>query len=87
MKSGHKDKGKHYRFSYKGINLDPARVCQIYGTSHPMQGVIVKKALCAGGRGKKSVIEDIEDIITAAERWLEMLREDEETEMEKKNEE
>jgi|TARA_R110000744_G_scaffold88901_1_gene173090 DNA-directed RNA polymerase subunit L len=73
-----KDKGLHYRFQYKGLNLDPARIMLIYDANHPMQRTILKKALCAGDRGKKNIKEDIEDIINAAERWLQMIAEDEE---------
>lgn len=74
-----KDTGQHYRFEYKGIKLDPARIMWIYSQGypmHPMQGAIVKKALCAGRRGHKDLIHDLEDIITAATRWKEMLLED-----------
>lgn len=72
------DKGAHYRFEYKGIKLDPSRILTIYGASHPMQQAIVKKGLCAGNRGKKDLIEDLDDIICAAERWKEMIAEDSE---------
>lgn len=73
------DKGAHYRYSYHGIKLDPARIIQIYNANkNAMQGAIIKKALCAGDRGKKSLLEDIDDIICAAERWKEMINEDEE---------
>lgn len=70
------DTGKHYRFSYKGIKLDPARICLIYGVSNPLQCAIIKKSLCTGKRGKKNLVDDIKDIICAAERWLEMIEED-----------
>lgn len=70
------DTGSHYRFVYKGIKLDPARIVQIYGCSNLMAGTIVKKALCAGQRGHKDLIKDLDDIITAAERWKEMVLED-----------
>lgn len=66
------DTGKHYRFIYKGIKLDPARICEIYGVTHGMAHAIVKKGLMAGQRGHKDLIQDIDDIITAAERWKEM---------------
>lgn len=71
------DNGKHYRFEYKGIKLDPARICQIYKITNLVQGSIVKKALCAGNRGHKDIKKDINDIITACNRWLEMIDEDE----------
>ncbi len=72
------DTGSHYRFEYKGIKLDPARIFIIYGITNPLQMAIIKKGLVTGKRGKKSIFEDIDDIITACERWKEMLLEDEE---------
>ena len=71
------DKGKHYRREYKGVKLDPARILKIYEQGDLLMGAIVKKALCAGNRGHKSFREDLEDIICAAQRRLEMLDEDE----------
>lgn len=72
-----KDTGSHYRFVYKGIKLDPARICKIYKVENLVQGSIIKKALCAGNRGHKDLKKDINDIITACHRWLEMIEEDE----------
>lgn len=70
------DHGGHYRFEYKGIKLDPARIVTIYGCDNLMAGTIVKKALLAGRRGPKDTIQDLNDIICAAERWIEMIKED-----------
>lgn len=70
------DAGKHYRFEYKGIKLDPARILMIYNQTDILLGTIVKKALCAGNRGHKDFEQDLKDIICAAERRLEMLEED-----------
>jgi len=70
------DQGAHYRFEYKGIKLDPARILTIYRQGDPLLGAIVKKALCAGNRGHKDFEQDLKDIICAAERRLEMLEED-----------
>ena len=70
------DQGKHYRYEYKGIKLDPARICVIYNQTDLLLATIVKKALCAGNRGHKSFEEDLKDIICAARRRLEMLEED-----------
>lgn len=72
----HKDKGAHYRYSYKGVKLDPVRISLIYEINHPSQAGALKKILCAGKRGKKTLVEDIEDIITSCERWLETIAED-----------
>lgn len=70
------DTGKHYRREYNGIKLDPARICKIYEVGCILQSAIVKKTLCAGSRGHKDLLKDIDDIICAAERWKEMVIED-----------
>jgi hypothetical protein len=70
------DHGQHYRFAYNGINLDPFRICQIYHVNDFALQTIIKKALCAGGRGHKDFRQDLLDIICAAERRIEMLDED-----------
>jgi len=69
------DTGKHYRKEYKGVKLDPARIIKVYGVTHPIQCGVVKKSLRAG-QGKKTLLEDIRDIQTACDRWIEMLEED-----------
>lgn len=74
------DTGQHYRFEYKGIKLDPARICRIYDVNCVLQSTIVKKTLCAGERGKKDIIRDIDDVICAAQRWKEIILEDMENE-------
>jgi hypothetical protein len=71
------DTGKHYRYMYKGVKLDPYRICKIYRIDDFALQTIVKKALCAGLRGHKSRRQDLLDIITAAKRAIEMLDEDE----------
>lgn len=70
------DQGAHYRYEYKGVKLDPARICKIYNVDDMLLGAIVKKALCAGERGHKDFKQDLLDIICAANRRLEMLEED-----------
>lgn len=47
------DAGNHYRFSYKGINLDPFRIAKIYNMQSFALMTVLKKILCAGGRGHK----------------------------------
>lgn len=84
------DKGKHYRFQievpiteedlqrgYAIANLDPFRIAEIYGISNFAQNTALKKVLCAGNRGKKNLIEDIDDIVTAMLRWKQMIVENE----------
>jgi hypothetical protein len=75
-----KDTGKHYRYTYAGVKLDPARIAKVYGINNILQGSILKKVLCAGDRGHNETIDDINDIICAAERWKEMILEDKELE-------
>lgn len=70
------DTGQHYRHNYKGINLDPFRIAAIYGMTDFALLTILKKCLCAGNRGHKDKRRDLEDIITAAQRAIEMLDED-----------
>lgn len=71
------DAGEHYRYEYKGIKLDPARIAQVYGITNHMQFFVIKKGLKAGKRGHKHIVQDIKDIQNACDRWLEMLAEDE----------
>ncbi len=77
------DQGKHYRYSYRGIQLDPARIAKIYNIKSGMLFTILKKCLCAGNRGHKDYIQDLKDIITAAEREIDIVEEDNELENEK----
>lgn len=69
------DAGKHYRFQYKGINLDPFRIASIYEMKSFAMMTILKKCLCAGNRGHKDYKQDLKDIICAAERELEIVEE------------
>ena len=70
------DAGKHYRFQYKGINLDPFRIAAIYEMKSFAMMTILKKCLCAGNRGHKDYQQDLRDIICAAERELAIIEED-----------
>ena len=69
------DHGAHYRFSYKGMNLDPFRICQIYGIGELGQATLVKKSLRLG-TSIKDKKQDLLDIISCAERMLQMMEED-----------
>jgi hypothetical protein len=70
------DTGTHYRFMYKGIKLDPFRIAKIYEINDFALQTILKKCLCAGERGHKDKRRDLEDIITAAKRAIEIIDED-----------
>lgn len=69
------DPGQHYRFTYKGIKLDPFRIAQVYGITDFGQQTILKKVLRMG-TAHKDREQDLRDIICAAERMLEMINED-----------
>ena len=72
-----KDQGSHYRFTYKGMNLDPFRISKIYKMKSFAMMTILKKCLCAGGRGHKNYSQDLLDIRCAVDREIEMIKEDE----------
>lgn len=67
----------HYNYSYKGINLDPYRILSVYGITCPAQQHAIKKLLRAGN-SVKELKQDIQEVIDALQRKLEMLKEDEE---------
>lgn len=69
------DQGKHYRYMYRGIKLDPARICDIYGVQSLLIGQAIKKLLVAGKRGMKSREQDLKDVLCAVTRELEMIEE------------
>lgn len=71
-----KDPGAHYRYSYKGIKLDPFRIAKIYGMTDFELMTILKKVLKAGERGHKDKRQDLLDIVNAANRAIEILDED-----------
>ena len=71
------DELSHYRVYYKGIQIDPARICKEYKINDMCMQIIIKKSLVAGvGRGHKSRERDLKDIINAAERQLAIDKED-----------
>lgn len=82
-----KDSGRHYRFAFRGIKLDPYRIFAVYGITHAAQQHAIKKLLRAGN-GEKLLIQDINEAIDSLNRWKEMIAEDmhvKETEASKAN--
>jgi hypothetical protein len=69
--------GAHYKFSYQGVLLDPYRILKVYGINEPAQQHAIKKLLRAG-TSIKDLKQDISEVIVSLQRWLDMLREDEE---------
>lgn len=71
-----KEKHSHYKKDISHLNMiDPYRIADIYDL-HPCADHIMKKSLCAGNRGHKDMLRDIQDIIDTAERWKQMIEED-----------
>lgn len=70
-----KDTGAHYRYSFKGVKLDPYRIFSVYGvTDAPIQHAI--KKLLRAGRGDKSLDTDVQESIDSLLRWQEMREEE-----------
>ena len=70
------DTGSHYRHSYRGIEIDPYRIADIYGVTDHALFSALKKILAAGQRGNKTLIDDITEARDALNRKLDMLKED-----------
>lgn len=68
---------KHYKYTYKGIKLDPYRIFRVYNISSPEQQHAIKKLLRAGN-SVKDLQQDIQEVIMTLNRWLEIIEEDKE---------
>ena len=71
------DLGAHYRYSFKGLKLDPYRILKLYDITDPAHQHAVKKLLRAGRGKAKGLRQDIFEVQMTLTRWLEMLDEDE----------
>lgn len=70
------DVGSHYRFSYKGVSLDPYRVFLVWGITDPALQHAIKKLGMAGQRGAKGFRRDLIEAKASIDRRLQMLEED-----------
>jgi hypothetical protein len=68
-------KDNPYAKSYRNVVLDPYRIIEIYGITHPAQQHALKKLLRAG-KSHKNLVQDIQEVIQSLERWIEMIHED-----------
>lgn len=75
---------QHYKFFFNRVKLDPYRIMQVYGITHPAQQHAVKKLLRAG-RSIKSLSQDIDEVILTLTRWKEMIHEEEQLAAEERN--
>ena len=56
--------------------IDIYRFCDLYGVTGPLEHAL-KKIACAGQRGAKDQIKDLNEAIDSIKRKLEMIEEDE----------
>lgn len=76
-RNGEDQKHNHYFRDVSHLTkVDPYRIIELYNVTNPCLQHILKKALCAGNRGHKDMIRDLEDIRDTIERALEMYDED-----------
>lgn len=64
-----------YQFSFNGTAFDVYRLTEIVGIRHHAQAHAFKKVIRAG-QGDKPIVQDIDEAITALQRWREMILED-----------
>ncbi len=58
-------------------SVDVYRVLVLFGVTNPCLQHAIKKLLCAGNRGVKDELKDVQEAIASLLRYLEMQTEDE----------
>lgn len=58
-------------------HIDVYRVLVLFGVTNPCIQHAIKKLLCAGNRGVKDELKDVQEAIASLLRYLEMQTEDE----------
>ena len=59
-------------------SVDVYRVLLLFGVTNPCLQHAIKKLLCAGNRGVKDELKDVQEAIASLLRYLEMQTEDDE---------
>ena len=68
---------KHYQKSVEHLKwIDVYRVLDLFGVSNPCLQHATKKLLCAGNRGVKDELKDVQEAIASLTRYLEIKTED-----------
>lgn len=65
---------KRYQWEYLGVTFDFYRLCEILGITHHAQAHALKKIIRAG-KSIKPIEQDIDEAISAAQRWKQMIQE------------
>jgi len=67
----------HYFKDVSGLkHIDVYRVLLLFGVTDPCLQHATKKLLCAGNRGVKDELKDVQEAITSLTRYLEIKTED-----------
>lgn len=69
-------KHSHYFKDCPYDKVDVYRILEIFDVTDPCIQHVVKKLLCAGGRGHKDINLDINNVIDTLQRWKEMREEE-----------
>lgn len=68
---------KHYQKNVEHLkSVDVYRVLVLFGVTNPCLQHAIKKLLCAGNRGVKDELKDVQEAIASLLRYLEMQTED-----------
>ena len=68
---------KHYQKNVEHLKwIDVYRVLVLFGVTNPCLQHAIKKLLCAGQRGVKDELKDVQEAIASLLRYLEMQTED-----------
>ena len=68
---------KHYQKNVEHLKwIDVYRVLLLFGVTDPCLQHAVKKLLCAGNRGVKDELKDVQEDIASLTRYLEIKTED-----------
>ncbi len=69
---------KHYQKNVEHLKwIDVYRVLLLFGVTDPCLQHATKKLLCAGNRGVKDELKDVQEAIASLTRYLEIKTEDE----------
>lgn len=69
------NKSDPYNVRFRGGKLDPYRVARLFGITDPALAQALKKLL-RSGRKHKDLVQDILEVISSCQRFLEMEQED-----------
>ena len=68
---------KHYQKNVEHLKwVDVYRVLLLFGVTDPCLQHAIKKLLCAGNRGVKDELKDVQEAIASLTRYLEIKTED-----------